>query len=54
MIKTGSLGASERAEDTRLIDKDILSLQVELEKNLMNIYSKIILEELYFNRGDVK
>ena len=31
----------------------MLELNVELENNLDNIYSKIVLEELHFSRGDV-
>lgn len=46
--------ASE-AEMKRLgeLDKAMLAINVELENNLDDIYSKIVLEELHFSRGDV-
>lgn len=43
-------------EELRLLgslDKNLLSLQVELEEGLAEIYRKIVLEELHFSRGDI-
>lgn len=35
------------------LDRNILTLGVELENNSRNIYNKVVLDELHFNRGDV-
>lgn len=53
VIIANAFAAEEELRCLSKLDKNMLSLNIELERNIMNIYSKIVLEELHFNRGDV-
>jgi hypothetical protein len=53
VIIANAFATEEELKNLGMLDRNILTLNVELEDNIPNIYSKIILDELHFNRGDV-
>ena len=53
VIIANAFASEEELKCLSKLDRNILTLNIELESNIPNIYSKIVLEELHFNRGDV-
>lgn len=53
VIVANAFASEHELRSLSSLDKNILTLNVELENNLLDIYSKIILDELHFNRGDI-
>ena len=53
VIIANAFASEEELKCLSKLDRNILTLNLKLEENNPNIYSKIILEELHFNRGDV-
>jgi uncharacterized protein len=53
VIIANAFASKEELNGLSMLDRNILALNIELENNMPNIYSKIVLEELHFNRGDV-
>ena len=53
VIIANAFALEEELQGLSTLDKNILTLHVELENNLSELYSRIILDELHFNRGDV-
>ncbi|MDF2890574.1 MAG: outer surface protein [Clostridia bacterium] len=53
VIIANAFASEEELECLGRLDRNILTLNLELVDNTPDIYSKIILEELHFNRGDV-
>lgn len=53
VIIANAFAHEEELKDLGMLDRNILTLNLELEDNNPNICNKIILDELHFNRGDV-
>lgn len=53
VIIANAFTSEEELQLLSRLDKNLLSLRVELEKDLAEIYRRIVLEELHFSRGDL-
>lgn len=53
VIIANAFASEQELSSLGQLNKGILELKLELEDHLPDIYSKIVLEELHFNRGDV-